>query len=1176
MAHEPGTLNHSSTSWLSADHDLPTYRRRHAVPSPHDLTTTMNNETWNKINDVFAAWLELEGEEQARYLDRACGGDPELRKEVDLLIEAHRQEVPLLETHAVRQTAMAMAEGNDLQAGRQIGAYRIVKEIGRGGMGAVYLAERADEQFQKQAAIKLIKRGMDTDQVLQRFRMERQILAGFDHPNIARLLDGGSTENGLPYFVMEYVEGSPIHQYCDEKRLSITNRLQLFRQVCAAVDYAHRNLVVHRDIKPSNIFVTAEGVPKLLDFGIAKILLPQTEDRATATGMLVMTPEYASPEQAQGANVTTASDVYSLGIVLYELLTGHPPYHIGTVPPLEVARIISESRPQLPSTVVNTQVTDDSGRTLTPESVSRSREGTPERLRRRLQGDLDNIVLMALRKEPQRRYQSAEQFSEDIRRHLEGLPVTAHPDTFGYRASKFIKRNKAVAAAATFALLALAVAAGIAGMVRWRANQQARSFQEFGQEVTRMEATMRYAYLLPLHDVQQEKQDVADRLELVKTRMQELGTQAYGPGYYALGRGYLALHRYQDAYDHLKRAWDQYEYREAPVAGALGYALALLYREKLSQAQGLYSKEQLVQEKARLEKEYRDPALQYLQSAASVSEDPEYVKALIAFMEKRNDEGLKHAGLSAQKITWLYEANLLQGQILTAQGNDLRDTGKTEAAQRLYEQAKSALLEAAKKGQSDSQVYEGLCALQSAVLLMQMTQSGISPRPIYEEGVAYCGQALAADSSNAAALVTETKLHVQFAYYLRGHGETLRKCGERAIQCAKAALQIEPENPTVHLMLGNAYSTLADEELALEGNPLPYVDLAQASYETALSKSPEDAQALYNHGGILLTRGRFELSQGKDPRGSLQKAAASLDKAVARNSSNSIFLGELGLVYWIKARYEIDTGLDATESLKKSIDCFQNTVRLNPGYTNGYIFMGAAYIYLADLQFDRDEDPVPALDQAVAIYNKTLETDSNNAYTLAGIGFVYWKKADWQQRHGGDPQAALEQARDALKKSIQFNKNLLECYSTLAEVEMIAARYAIARHANPESFFARAEAILEESLAMNPKTYESLGTLAGLCLLRAEYYGSLHQPNTAAIKRGIDAADRAIAVNSGMAETHATRGQLYLLRTRGLSGAQKAAAASTAQAAFLQAFKIKGTIQKKYAADLEEAKRLTQ
>ena len=312
--------------------------------------------------------------------------------------------------------------------GQVIDRYRIIREIGRGGMGAVFLAERADDEYQHQVAIKLIKRGTDTDSVLRQFRNERQILAGFSHPNIARLLDGGTTESGLPYFVMEYVDGVSIDEYCKQHALSVRERLKLFREICAAVSYAHGRLVVHRDIKRSNILVTNDGTPKLLDFGIAKILQEGNEPPqiATATGARLMTPEYASPEQLRGEPVTTVSDVYSLGIVLYELLTGQSPYASKASTPGDFAKVANELQPRKPSTAAG----------------DRSRQQSVISNPRVLKGDLDNIVLMALRKEPQRRYQSVDRLSEDIRRHLDQLPVLARKDTFGYRSSKFVRRNR--------------------------------------------------------------------------------------------------------------------------------------------------------------------------------------------------------------------------------------------------------------------------------------------------------------------------------------------------------------------------------------------------------------------------------------------------------------------------------------------------------------------------------------------------------------------------------------------------------------------------------------------------------------------------------------------------------------------------------------------------------------
>ena len=360
--------------------------------------------------------------------------------------------------------------------GLRIGAYRVLRELGRGGMGSVYLAARADDQYQKRVAIKVVQAGAFGEDAIRHFRRERQILASLDHPHIARLLDGGETEAGLPYLVMEHIEGQPIDRYCDGHRLGTSERLKLFRAICSAVQYAHRNLVVHRDVKPGNVLVTADGTPKLLDFGVAKLLNPELAgEPLTATG-LAMTPEYASPEQARGDPITTASDVYSLGVLLYELLTGQRPYRLKSRQALDVLKAVCEEEPEKPSTAVGRTdpVTTREGQpttATTAQVVSAARAATPDKLRRRLKGDLDNIVMMALRKEPQRRYPSVEALSEDIRRHLEGRPVTARKSTLGYRAGKFLRRNLAAVLTAV-AVAGLIVSFGV--VARRQAAQVAR------------------------------------------------------------------------------------------------------------------------------------------------------------------------------------------------------------------------------------------------------------------------------------------------------------------------------------------------------------------------------------------------------------------------------------------------------------------------------------------------------------------------------------------------------------------------------------------------------------------------------------------------------------------------------------------------------------------------------
>jgi serine/threonine protein kinase len=425
----------------------------------------MEPERWRQIEDLFHTALACEPGSRAVFLDSACARDPSLRQEIESLLLSY-EKGGFTETPAFTEGIKLLEESEDRShVGQNIGPYRVVRKIGQGGMGAVYLAARADQAFQKEVAIKLIKRGQDTEDVIRRFRSERQILASLDHPNITRLLDGGTTEDGLPYFVMEYIEGQPIDIYCASHELDTTQRLRLFQSVCAAVHFAHQHLVIHRDIKPGNILVTAEGVPRLLDFGIAKLLAAESSvpDR-TITIARRMTPESASPEQVRGGNITTASDVYSLGVLLYKLLTGHGPYRLAGRSSDEIERAICEEDPEKPSAVVDRTEESAADRTITPRSFSESREDVPDKLRRRLRGDLDNIVLMALRKEPQRRYASVQQFSDDIRRHLEGLPVLAHRDTPAYRAAKFVQRHKTGVAAV--ALIFLSLAAGIVATLR--------------------------------------------------------------------------------------------------------------------------------------------------------------------------------------------------------------------------------------------------------------------------------------------------------------------------------------------------------------------------------------------------------------------------------------------------------------------------------------------------------------------------------------------------------------------------------------------------------------------------------------------------------------------------------------------------------------------------------------
>ena len=402
----------------------------------------MAPQLWQEVKEILSeALAREEGEERTAYINEACAHDPALRKQVETYLSISGDALDACADN-LRDTVRSSIS----RVGARIGAYRIVKEIGRGGMGTVYLAARADGEFEKDVAIKILKRGTDTDEIVTRFRSERQILARLEHPNIARLIDAGSTEDGLPYFVMEFVDGTPVTQFARDHQLSVPERLELFLKICSAVSRSHRDRIVHRDLKPTNILVTEEGDPKILDFGIAKLIDSSADFiQHTATQQKRFTPTCVSPEQARGETVTMASDVYSLGALLYELLTGDTPHRFSSPRPSpeELARVVCEQEVKPPSQVVARPA-----------------------LRQQLKGDLDNVILCALRKDPAKRYSTVQEFAEDIRRHLASRPVEARPPTTGYRVQQFLtatpqRRYAAVALAAVVVIVGIAVLAGL-------------------------------------------------------------------------------------------------------------------------------------------------------------------------------------------------------------------------------------------------------------------------------------------------------------------------------------------------------------------------------------------------------------------------------------------------------------------------------------------------------------------------------------------------------------------------------------------------------------------------------------------------------------------------------------------------------------------------------------------
>ncbi|GAB5520045.1 MAG: hypothetical protein RhofKO_22960 [Rhodothermales bacterium] len=593
----------------------------------------MDADRWQRLDALLDALLDLTPDQRAAYLDREQV-DAELRAEVLHLLSAEADATRHFGNH-VGQVAGDLAEAALSDHREQaephphrVGPYRVAQPLGRGGMGTVYLAHRDDGQFEQTVALKLIRRGLDTDDVLRRFRYERQILAGLKHPNIATLLDGGMTESGQPYFVMEYVDGVPITDYAEQNGLDTEARLSLFGTVCEAVQHAHQNLVIHRDLKPSNILVTADGTVKLLDFGIARLLDEEDADAEimtrTTTGQQRMTPAYAAPEQVRGDAVTTATDVYQLGVLLYELLTGVRPFHIESRVQAEVARVILEEEPTRPSTVVADTAT------VAGQGVD------TERLRRRLAGDLDNIVLKALAKETERRYGTADQLGEDVRRHLIGLPVEARAASVGYRVAKFVRRHRTgVAVAVGVALLLTASTVTIA--LQQRATVAALAEAEEERDRAE-EATVFLASIFEASDPNQNLGEVPTVRELLDSGVErvqsELGDQPLLQGQLlsVLANVYTRLSEFEPANEAIYAAIDAFENAEAPVrlAQSIFEAGVLAYKQAdYALADSLYTlaEHQLAQQTGEAAARVEVHLLRH--QGVLLSEQGEYAQALV-------------------------------------------------------------------------------------------------------------------------------------------------------------------------------------------------------------------------------------------------------------------------------------------------------------------------------------------------------------------------------------------------------------------------------------------------------------------------------------------------------------------------------------------------------------------
>ncbi len=1009
---------------------------------------------------------------------------------VDLLVELEATDEAILRPTLVAAPpgrAGAVAFPPELRFLKDWPRYNVERFLGSGGMGSVYLA--SDPQLDRRVALKFLHFNDPT--LVMRFQREARAQARVENPNICQIYEVGEVD-GRPYIAMQYIDGRSLSEL--RGRLSTETAACLMRDVALAVHSAHKTGLIHRDLKPANILVSKDdngGLhPHVVDFGLAQ---DQDETGLTRTGLISGTPAYVSPEQARGAPLDRRSDVYSLGVALYELLTESPPF----VGPSAAGVLV--------------QVIQDE-----PEPLRKRKPSIP--------ADLETIVLKCLEKEPERRYDSARALADDLDRWLKGDPIEARPAGVVYRAGKRLRKNKTLALVAAAAVLVFGIMVFDVVQTRWQARERAELAQRFGQRVKEMEASLRYAALLPRHDVTATKQRLRRELETIREEMRRLGPLAAGPGNYALGQGYLTLHQDELAREHLERAWEAGE-RTPEVAAALGRVFGSFLEKNLVNPGPASDPEQV-------RRRFRDPALSYLKEAAR---DPEhaspYLLGLIAYYEGRYGEAIARARQAYQETPWLYEAAQIEARVYTRQADDAAEADRREDALRLYDHAGEVYRGLLATVPSDGALYAAECQRRTRRIRVVLKDADLSDEPV-RESLRPCDLALDVDPELS-------EVHTFRAGVRWAQGERkLRYGGDpqtdlaASIAEARRAIGINPRDASAYNYLAIAHRLLASWQLSRGQDPAGKLRQALQAAEMAVRLDPE----LATHHNSLALAGMAvaedQKRRGVDPRPMLQRAVASYGRALEINPAYLPSRTNLGAAWNHIAEAEMARGQDPSKSLEKAIAEFQRAAELNPDGDAAHNNLGNSYLTLGEYLLARGSDPRQSLERAAASYRRALAANPRYAYGPYNLAYTYRLLGQALLERGDDPAPALESARSYAADSLRLNPDDADTFLEQGRIELIAARHAMRRRRDPEPALRAAGAALERAETLNRSAPAIYLTQALVEHCRAEHeMGKGNQPGES-IRRGLVHAGKALAINPEDAPGFAARGALLHLASR--------------------------------------------
>ena len=910
--------------------------------------------------------------------------------------------------------------------------YEIEEFIGRGGMGDVYKAK--DPRLGRFVALKFLRR--DDPDLVERFTREAQAQARIDHDHVCPVYEVGEIE-GHSYIAMQYVAGGSLKQITD--LLSLRQKVQIMQSVADALHAAHLAGLIHRDIKPGNILVEHqpdEGWrPFVVDFGIARDV--DSHD-LTVTGMVLGTPAFCAPEQVRGesSKLDWRTDVYGLGATLYWFVTGKSPYE-GGYP--EIITGVTEREPE-----------------------------PPRRLNSDVPSDLETIILKCLEKEPDRRYATAREVAEDLRRFLAGEPIQARRASLIYKTSKKIRKHKVLTAVglAAFAVMAILVVLSVRTEIEGR--RRAAIAQHFVEQAKEIESMARVSAMMPLHDRSLERQSILDRMETIQDEMTDVGELASGPGHYALGRGHLTLGNLDDAERHLRIAVTN-GYDSPGVSYSLGLVLGQLYERELRLARRYSDPELRDARVLQIESSLRDQALDYLRSSSGLRlEAPAYVEGLIAFYEGDLEAALAKSDQAYEEAEWLYEAKKLGGDIHLEMGTELALEGDYDNALTAFQRAGEAYEEAADIARSDPSINEGDCGRWTMVMELR-GRRGVTAHDAFDQAISACGR----------------------------------------------AVSINPNRADVHERLARLYWKRADLANDRGDDPVPYLDDAIAAAERAIAIDPVSAVAHATLGGTLIVAAQRHEGQGRDPMPDLQRAVVNLQRAVELDSLSVLSHDDLGYAWERTAKYEMSVGLDPRPSLERALAAYDRATELEPAYANAYNNAGIARWRLAVYEDRTRLAPFSTLSGAISSFDNAIDRNPNYHYAYANRGLAWRTLASVELEAGRDPMDAVEAARSDLAQALELNPRIFFAYPEQVAVEVIAARWAMANQLSPTSLFQAADRAADHAIEVNPENAVAYQSAAEVHRWQAEWKLARSRPVADEIREGRRHIKDALARNPG-------------------------------------------------------------